>query len=170
MPNTDNLKSYSKGQSGNPAGRPRGSKNVSTVLASMLGDIAPDLVLDASFIKEIAKGMKRATIADAAAARIVYQGIIKGDSWALRELLDRTEGKAKQSIEISSELKIDSLAEVIHRTKQMASELNRDYGVPLPSDEEVAVSIQQIADSNGISYVDLARRLHSDRVDSKQYS
>ena len=90
MANTENLKSYKPGESGNPGGRPRGSRNVSTVLASMLSDIAPDIVIEASFVKDISKGLKKATIADAAAARLVYEGVVNGQSWALKGLLDRT--------------------------------------------------------------------------------
>jgi len=159
MANTENLRSYQKGQSGNPAGRPAGSRNVSTVLASMLTEIAPDVVVEASFVKDISKGLKRATIADAAAARIVYQGIVKGDSWALRELLDRTEGKAKQSIEISSESKIESIVDSFVRSKEHAETLNREYGVPLPSTEEIAELIPQVAEANGVDVQALKRRL-----------
>ena len=150
MANTENLKSFQKGQSGNPAGRPTGSRNVSTVLTSMLAEIAPDVVVEASFVKDISKGLKRATIADAAAARIVYQGIVKGDSWALRELLDRTEGKAKQSIEISSEATIKDIVDSFRRSKELAESLNRDYGVPLPSEDEITEIVQQLAEVHGV--------------------
>lgn len=165
MANTENLKSYVKGQSGNPGGRPRGSRNVSTVLASMLSDIAPDIVIDASFIRDISKGLKKATIADAAAARLVYEGVVNGQSWALKELLDRTEGKAKQSIEISSESKIERLAEAIKKTNEMACTLNREYGVPMPSDDEVVESLRNIAEANGVSEKELAMRLSTNPAD-----
>ena len=35
------------------------------------------------------------TIADALAARLVYEGVVNGQLTALREILDRTEGKGK---------------------------------------------------------------------------
>jgi len=126
----------------------------------MLAEIAPDVVVEASFVKDISKGLKRATIADAAAARIVYQGIVKGDSWALKELLDRTEGKAKQSIEISSEATIDGIVDTFRRSKEFAESLNRDYGVPLPSEEEISEIVQGVADAHGVDVQDLKGRLN----------
>lgn len=98
MRNEQNLKSYQKGQSGNPNGRPAGSRNVSTVLTEMLRELAPKAIIDASFIKEISKSRKRPTLADAVAAKIIYMGLVNDQPWALKELLDRTEGKPAQSI------------------------------------------------------------------------
>lgn len=159
MANTENLKSFTKGQTGNPSGRPRGSRNVSTVLAGMLSEIAPDVVIEASFIKDISKGLKKATIADAAAARLVYEGVVNGQSWALRELLDRTEGKSKQTLEISSRETIERIAEVYNSAMEHARSLNRDYGVPMPTDEEISETIESIAKTNGINVNDLIATL-----------
>ncbi len=147
MSNIANLKSYRKGQSGNPAGRPRGSRNVSTVLRAMLQEIAPKVIVEASFIKQISKGRSSATIADAVAARIIYQGIVKGDSWALRELLDRTEGKAKQTVEITSEETTNSIAESINSLIVHRKELNRDYGVPVHTKKEVEELVRWAAEN-----------------------
>lgn len=98
MPNHDNLKRFRRGQSGNPNGRPKGSRNVSTALTEMLSAVAPDVVRKAEFVKSFARSRKKATIADAVAMRIVYEGVVNGQSWALKEICDRTEGKPRQSV------------------------------------------------------------------------
>lgn len=159
MGNPANLKSYQKGQSGNPGGRPRGSRNVSSVLATLLAEIAPDIVVDASFVRDISKGLKKATIADAAAARLVYEAVVNGQSWALREVLDRTEGRATQAIEISSAEKIESLADVVKRSIEQSRELHHKYGVPMSSDEEIAEIIREISEVNGVSEKELTSRI-----------
>ena len=125
----------------------------------MLTEVAPDVVVEASFVREISKGLKSVTIADAVAARLIYEGAVNGNLGALKEILDRSEGKARQSIEISSESKIESLVEVIKRTKEMAFELNRDYGVPMPSVDEITESIKRLAEANGVSEKDLVSRI-----------
>src|SRR5687767_5871303 len=93
---------FQKGQSGNPDGRPVGSFNVSTILKELLQQIAPDSIVDSKFVKEFCKENKKATNAHAAAARILFEGIVKGEPWALKEISDRTEGKAPQSLDLTS--------------------------------------------------------------------
>jgi hypothetical protein len=94
---------FKTGVSGNPNGRPIGSRNVSTILKEMLDQIAPDSIIDSKFVKEFCKLNKQATNAHATAARILYEGIVKGESWALKEISDRTEGKPNQKVEITDE-------------------------------------------------------------------
>lgn len=94
---------WKEGQSGNPNGRPVGSRNVSTILREMLAEIAPDEIVSTKFVKEFCKGRKKVTTADAIAARLLNEGLVKGESWAMRELIDRTEGKAPQTIEITDD-------------------------------------------------------------------
>jgi len=159
MPNTGNLKSYRKGQSGNPGGRPRGSRNVSTVLATMLQQVAPDVVVEASFVKDISKGMKSVTIADAAAARIVYQGIVKGDSWALRELLDRTEGKAKERLQITHKDDLEAAANLVNISLFLEKQDNELYGKPLMDKETLDHLISHVADEYDVRKEDLIRQI-----------
>lgn len=92
---------FTKGKSGNPNGRPKGAKNVSTVLKEMLEKVAPEVIADTKFVKEFCKGKKRVTSADATAARLMYEALVKGEPWAVKELMDRTEGKASQPLEHS---------------------------------------------------------------------
>lgn len=164
MANSENLKSYRKGESGNPNGRPKGSWNVSTVLAEMLRQIAPKVVMDASFIKEIARTRKRATIAEAAAARIVYQGIVKGDSWALKELLDRTEGKAKQVVDIRTNEGIDYATAIVNSWLERQRQLNLDYGVPMPDKEQISDMVKGFAEHYGVIESDLSARVNMPSV------
>ncbi len=89
---------FKKGQSGNPKGRTKGVRNVSTVLREMLQVLAPDAVIDTKFVKEFCKGKKKIYNADAQAARIMFEALVKGEAWAIKELLDRTEGKPAQAI------------------------------------------------------------------------
>lgn len=69
----------------------------------MLSDIAPDITINNDIVKAVAKNRtgKKVTIADAIAAKIIHESLISGESWAVKELMDRTEGKAPQSIEIT---------------------------------------------------------------------
>jgi hypothetical protein len=82
-------------------GRKKGSRNVSTILREMLEKIAPDEVINTKFVKEFCKGKKRVTISDAIAARLINEGLIKGESWAIKELMDRTEGRATERHELT---------------------------------------------------------------------
>jgi Family of unknown function (DUF5681) len=159
MSNTQNLKSYRKGQSGNLNGRPKGSRNVSTVLVEMLGEIAPTVIMDESFIKEIARTRKKATIAEAVAARIIYQGVVIGDSWALRELLDRTEGKAKQIVDIRTSERLDDAVDLANRMIRHHKELNEVYGVPMPPQDYLAHLVQSCAEKFGVDEVVLASKV-----------
>lgn len=76
---------WKPGQSGNPSGRPKGSGRLSKALAHLLGERYPDDPLDRTYAEVISE-----RIAQAAA---------KGDVAAMREIADRTEGKATQRIE-----------------------------------------------------------------------
>lgn len=126
------------------------------MLAEMLGEIAPKVVVEASFIKEIARTRKRVTIAEAAAARIIYQGIVNGDSWALKELLDRTEGKAQQFVDIRTNERIDDATDTLNAWLEHYRQLNSDYGVPMPDEERISFMVQGFAERYGVIESDLA--------------
>jgi hypothetical protein len=106
MGSRDNLKPFPKGVSGNPAGRRKGQKNISTVLAEMLKKIFPDAEIDLGHGDNAALrqllGKSKLTNADAIAARIILKAL-KGDAWAIGELMDRTEGKVKEKVELTGE-------------------------------------------------------------------
>ena len=96
-----NLKSWKKGQSGNPKGRPK--------KGSSWSEIAPDL-LDSSEIMIQFKTSKKTqslhiktdddkTIRHAVVAALINEAL-HGNIQAIKELYDRTDGRAPQKIEI----------------------------------------------------------------------
>lgn len=99
-PKKENLKPYKKGESGNPNGRPLGARNVSTVLKELLEEIAPDSIKNLSQIKDFLK-KKKVTNADAIAGNLLHKAIVEKDLSAIKEIIDRTEGKAMQGVELS---------------------------------------------------------------------
>lgn len=98
-----NLIPFQKGTSGNPEGKPIGALNVSTIMIELLQQIAPQMIIDTKFVKEFCRENKQVTNAHATVCRILYEGIVKGESWALKEISDRTEGRAKQSVALTGE-------------------------------------------------------------------
>lgn len=103
---------FKSGKSGNSEGRPEGAKNLSTLLKEMLDDIAPGEIINSKFVKEFCKGRKSITNADALTARLLSEGLIKGEAWAVKEIYDRTEGKAAQSLNLSGNLSIKTFADL----------------------------------------------------------
>lgn len=91
---------FQPGESGNPNGRPKGSRNASTILREMMEKEAPDQIVDAKFVREFCKGVTKPTNGHAIVARMMQAAMIDGESWAVKEIFDRLEGKAKQSVEI----------------------------------------------------------------------
>ncbi len=82
-----NLKEpWQPGQSGNPNGRPKKEHCISSLL-----DIK---------LHKITNKKKRATLADEI-SNIIISMAKKKDRWALETILDRTEGKAKQDIQLT---------------------------------------------------------------------
>lgn len=98
-----NLKPIKKGEIRNPNGRPQGSRNISLVLKEILMAEAPEVLVDSKFVQEFTRelGLRRITNADVMAARIVFEALMNGEPWAIKELIDRTEGKPIQISEIT---------------------------------------------------------------------
>jgi hypothetical protein len=106
--NADHLPKWKPGQSGNPNGRPRNA--VSTILKE-LGDqqeIEFDITLtDKDGNEKNSKGKITAgegsTINTMLAVKLMHMAM-QGNLRAMTELLDRTEGKPRMSIEHSGEI------------------------------------------------------------------
>lgn len=79
-----NLKPFPKGVSGNPGGRPK-SATLSEAIRAKLAEIAP--------------GKSEQTVAEVIAAALCFQAA-KGNVLAAKEIADRTEGKARQSVDV----------------------------------------------------------------------
>lgn len=90
---------FKPGQSGNPTGRPKAtilSSAYRNVLqrqapADLTRAVAPNYEGDATFAELIAEASIRGAI----------KAAVKGDPRAAKELADRTEGKARQTVEIA---------------------------------------------------------------------
>ncbi len=93
---------FKPGESGNPAGRPVGTKNVSTILREMLERLAPDEITNMKLVKAFVIG-KKVTNADVLAACLLKLAIVDGELPAIREIIDRLDGKPKQSLDLGNE-------------------------------------------------------------------
>ncbi|MGV3556923.1 DUF5681 domain-containing protein [Larkinella arboricola] len=107
MANNENLKPFAKGQSGNPGGRPVGH------ITNFLNEFGNSSDIEFTIIKTNSKGEKsestsrlstgdRQTINQAIAARLL-QLALNGDLKAIREVLNRTEGRVPQPINLGGQ-------------------------------------------------------------------
>ena len=87
MPNPENLKPCKPGETANPNGRPKGSRNFKTVLREMLAGLDPD--------KDWGNPLAKQLIKLAFSIHTKDTDKLK----ALKEILDRLEGKPMQPIE-----------------------------------------------------------------------
>jgi hypothetical protein len=92
MANEQNLKPFEKGVSGNPNGRPKGVTNSKVRLLRIL-----EMVTSAK--NPVTGELEDFTIAEQLDIKIIAKAM-KGDIRAYQELLDRLEGRAKQTNEI----------------------------------------------------------------------
>lgn len=85
--NYPNLKSWRKGQSGNPAGRKQGSKNISTIVRKLLEQNAVDELLSSSNLSDLAKGQPT-SYAQAMVLAMIKKAL-EGDVRAVKWLAER---------------------------------------------------------------------------------
>lgn len=90
-PNPQNLKNFPPGKSGNPNGRPKGSYSIVSELKKIMNR---EIELTDPFTKKTTKGEIRKFLALRLAT-----AALKGNLHAIRECLDRMDGKAFQEIE-----------------------------------------------------------------------
>lgn len=93
VPNSDKNQ-FKPGQCGNPKGRPKG-KSLKSVLNELL----------AEEITIVEAGNKRKMKANEAIALTLIKEALNGNIQAIKEIFDRTEGKARQSVSIEGEVK-----------------------------------------------------------------
>lgn len=85
--NYPNLKSWKKGQSGNPAGRKAGSKNVSTIVHKLLKQNTVDEILASNNLSDMAHGQPT-SYAQAMVLTMIKKAL-EGDIRAVRWLAER---------------------------------------------------------------------------------
>ena len=98
------LKPWKKGHSGNPGGRPKGTLSV-TSFKTLLDRIGNEVIIDSDFVPLKLKRKFHSDIPitmKEGAMRIVYNMALLGKDWALRFIIDYTEGKPKEFHEVTS--------------------------------------------------------------------
>jgi hypothetical protein len=85
--NYPNLRSWKKGQSGNPTGRKQGSKNVSTIVRKLLEQNAGDNLLISTHLTDLAKGQPT-SYAQAMVLAMIKKAL-EGDVRAVKWLAER---------------------------------------------------------------------------------
>ncbi len=113
-PNPQNLKPFQPGQSGNPGGRPR------SALMSQ--------ALRAALEREPGEKWRPQTEAEAIAESLVREAR-RGSVKAATLIADRTEGRARQQIEISNSLDRESDDEILAKLLERAAQR------PVPPDD-----------------------------------
>ena len=83
---------WKKGESGNPNGRPKGSISVVSALKRELA--------------KVPEGEKK-TYLELLVKRIMKKGIVDGDTSMIKDIIDRVDGKAKETHEHLGEIKIE---------------------------------------------------------------
>lgn len=110
----DNLKSFKKGESGNPNGRPKGSKNRSTIAKKIL-DMS-SIFQDKTFaeLKEMYPEIeKHMTAEEIMSVVMAHRAISKGDVNAYNALMASAYGSPTQKMEVKTDIGAIEYKEVI---------------------------------------------------------
>ena len=91
-----------KGFSGNPKGRTAKIRHIPDILSKIGQETPPDKIL--SKISAMFPDADEMTFLEAV-MRYVYIFALQGQSWAVQYIADRTEGKPKQSVEVTTKKK-----------------------------------------------------------------
>lgn len=108
----DNIKPFqwTKGQSGNPLGKLKGTKNLSTQLKEIL---EIDITSEDPISGEKISAPLRLFLNN----RLI-RNALNGDHRALQEIYDRLEGKPKQKLDITADMKVKGmLIEAIRKAR-----------------------------------------------------
>ncbi len=115
---------FMPGQSGNPGGRPKGSVKLSTCYERSLARPYPDDAQGRTYAQVIAD--KAVELAAA------------GDIAAIKEVTDRTEGKAPQKVEVNTEVNVTQVQLFLNA----AADLAQRHGVPLELAKERMLALR----------------------------
>lgn len=98
-PGEENLRPWTKGQSGNPAGRPKRVKSIADAVARFGKLEAPEAIRQ-KMAKHFGVHVDKVTVWDAWILRI-WVAALDGDSWATQFIAERTEGKVREGLDIA---------------------------------------------------------------------
>lgn len=94
MANNENLRPFQKGQSGNPNGRPKGVPTAKTILERFMS-------IEQNATNELTGELENLSVAEQMHLAQIKKAK-EGDLFAYKEIIDRLEGKTKQSIELDA--------------------------------------------------------------------
>jgi hypothetical protein len=94
MANNENLRPFQKGQSGNPNGRPKGVPTAKTILERFMS-------IEQNATNELTGELENLSVAEQMHLAQIKKAK-EGDLFAYKEIIDRLEGKSKQSIELDA--------------------------------------------------------------------
>ena len=94
--NSDNLKPFKPGQSGNPKGRPKKENCIPDILRMIGEEIAKDKAGN-PISGEAGEMNKREFV-----LRKVFDFAVKGQSWAVQFIAERTEGKVSDKLQLDT--------------------------------------------------------------------
>ena len=118
-----NLKSYHKGQSGNPKGRPKGTVSIKAQLAKVLDSMAPATAL--KLFQDELKGKNKAKNKDLVALAMV-RAALGGEVPAMKMLLEQFDGKPVQPVDMNAKISANEEALEVIRA------IGRAKGIKLP--------------------------------------
>ncbi len=122
MANSENLKPWQEGQSGNPAGKPKGALNRATILKRYLAANLKDNPSDVPFELE-----GKITVEDAIALALIKKAL-SGDIAAIKEIQDTVHGKMTDSSEVKHTY--TQMGHVVVGAGDDAKELTFNVGSP----------------------------------------
>ena len=119
MANQSNLKKFSKGQSGNPAGRPKGAQNVKTRLNRILGAVIKTENPFTGLEEEL-------TVAERMDIEIIKKAL-EGDVSAYREVMNRLEGKPGQQTDLNIKAETTIATLTAEQIKMVNAEFKKEF-------------------------------------------
>lgn len=98
FPNKDTQ--FKPGESGNPKGRPP-VPSLKSVLKNLIDSQAPKAIIDLAYVQKLTE-KKDLTYNDVLALRLATAALVEGDIAAIKEIFDRLEGKAQQTVDVTT--------------------------------------------------------------------